>query len=217
MFEIAYPGFVRRLAWTLVLGAMTACAAAGGLVWYLSRCDFLNYVDRAATSPRQSSERYLFACGHVWHSLDGGGQWTQLETNGLPFGAQDGYIAPDLKPGLLYLGLLLATPSSIQCWNCAWSQVSPAMFVSTDSGRTWRLTYAFKPGPAGSVSFVGVFADPEREVDAWAIIVHDEQVIFYNSEDGRDWRVKCSDRQPDVSASRCDMPNRIYTFKIDNE
>lgn len=214
MIEIAHLPLVRRVVLGLGLGGLIVCAAAGGLAWHWSRCNFLDDANRASASPRDRRERYLFACGRVWRSLDGGQEWEQLETLGLPFGMQEGYIAVDLKPGFLYLGVILAAPGSIQCWDCAWSQRIPAVYVSIDGGHTWSLAHQFKPGPVEDVSFVGVFVDPRQDVNAWTVLLYDEDILYYNSQDGRNWTLICDDRQLDMMASRCELPDQIDAVGI---
>ncbi|MBI3243769.1 MAG: hypothetical protein HYZ49_15905 [Chloroflexi bacterium] len=209
MFQFTSRTLARRFLLALTLGLTMTCATAGGLVWYLTRCDTLSYLNRASASPRDPNERYLFACSYVWHSTDGGIAWNRIDPRGLPFGARDGLIAVDRKPGFLYLGLLINTSSSVHCWNCAWKNLRPAIFVSADDGHTWNFTYKFKRGPAGDLTFLALMVDPEKEGNAWAVIRSEGEITYYGSGTaGKFWKPACREFYYSGSGG-CELPDDL--------
>lgn len=186
------------LAGLLVIGAM-----AGGGVWYVTRCDRAGYQDRASTSWVNSQEKYLFACGQVWHSLDAGQTWQPIPSGGLPLLVRDGRIAVDRAPGHLYLGLLLADPSTLNCPLCPLLRVQPAVYVSADGGQHWQLMHKFSGGEAGIIRFRALNADPDFPGSAWAIIQHEQTSIYYGTNtSGRAWLQSCVESPPNF----CDPP-----------
>jgi hypothetical protein len=179
------------------------CSAAGGAAWYATSCDRDSYQDRASTSWVNDQEKYLFACGHVWHSLDAGQTWQQIPSGGLPLLARDGRIAVDRTPGHLYLGLILAASSTLSCPLCPLTRVQPAMYVSDDGGQHWKLTHRFPGGTAGLVRYRALNADPNFPGSAWAIIQREEVAIYYGTNTGgRAWLQTCIESPPIF----CDPP-----------
>ncbi len=187
----------------LLAGLLVVCAAAGGGAWYATRCDRSSYQGNASTSWVNSQEKYLFACGQVWHSLDAGQTWQHIASGGLPVLAREGRIAVDRAPGHLYLGLLLADPSTFSCPLCPLLRVQPAVFTSEDGGQHWKLMHKFSGGEAGIISFRALNADPNYPGSAWIIIQHEQTSIYYGTNTGgRAWLQTCVENPPDF----CDPP-----------
>jgi hypothetical protein len=212
MLQFAIPIRLRTILIAGAVGLGLMVAAGGGLTWYFLRCDVQDYFHRAATSPSNPQERYLFACRYVWRSTDGGRVWARLSSSGLPFGTRDGYIAIDLQPRTLYLGILIPTSSSIYCWNCAWKYLRPAIYTSTDGGHTWTFAYRFKRGLAGNSNFIGLYGDPEREGRVWAVIRNSDEITYYGSgTGGRFWKRTCGEFYF-VGSGRCTLPKPVMEF-----
>jgi len=213
MFQAASPAVMRKLALASALGLALICAIAGGAAWQLTRCDVLNYLNRAATSPLNPRERYLFACGYLWRSRDGGQVWTRTAAQGLPFGARDGHIAIDRKPGFLYLGVLINSRSSIYCLHCAWTNLRPAIYTSADGGQHWSFAYKFRYGPAGQGGFLGLFGDPDLEGRAWAVIQNIDAITYYGTGTaGKFWTQNCLEYYF-TGAGGCHLPKNVLQFQ----
>jgi len=181
MFRTAVAIRWKLLVLMAVLGMGVVVAGLGGAAWWVLRCDMRDFVDRAALSPLNTGERYLFACGYVWHSADAGRTWVRGASRGLPVLTRDGFIAVDRQPGTLYLGLLITTQSSAYCWDCAWRFRRPAVYVSTDSGQTWSFAYKFRRGPAHNNGFLGLFTDPGESGSVWALVKNEDEISYYGS------------------------------------
>lgn len=213
MFQFADRIFGRKLVTGIAALLTLACAGLGAGIWYTTRCSVFDYMDRASTSPRNYEERYLFACGYVWHSLDGGGSWLRVDPQGLPLGARDGYVAVDANPGRLYLGILINSRSSIYCWDCAWKNLRPAIYTSLDGGNTWTFTYKFKRGPAGQGGFVGLFVDPAKDNFIYAVIKNADEVTFYASgTSGQFWKPMCTEYY--AVGRNCRLPDSADQFRL---
>jgi photosystem II stability/assembly factor-like uncharacterized protein len=185
-------------------GLLLVSGAAGGVVWAVTRCDRDQYLGRAATSWVNPQEKYLFACGAVWHSLDAGQTWAQVPAGGLPWLLRDGHIAEDRSVGRLYLAVVLAVPSNLTCLLCTFTEVRPAIFLSEDGGRNWRLTARFTAGAIGLTDFRSISADPNYSEAAWAELVTGEQVTYYaTNTGGQAWRLTCEERM----GYFCDPPS----------
>jgi hypothetical protein len=196
----------RRVVLASLAALLVLCAAAGGGAWALTRCDRTSFANAAATSWVNDQERYQFACGELWHSLDAGQSWQRLPTNGLPFLARDGHVAIDRTPGQLYLGLLLADDSSLTCPLCMLTRVTPAVFVSQDGGLHWKLMHKFQGGETGIIRFRSITSDPNFPGAAWAIIQHEQTSIYYGTNtSGRAWLQTCIEVPPVF----CDPPSEF--------
>ena len=216
MFQFVSPTLARRFILALTLPLMMVCAVVGGVVWYFTRCEPLSYLSRAAVSPHNADEQYLFACGYVWRSEDGGIAWNRIDSRGLPLGARDGHIAVDRKPGYLYLGILINTSSSIYCWNCAWKNLRPAIYVSFDNGHTWAFAYKFKRGPARDVGFLALLADPKKEGNAWAVIRSEGEISYYAAGTaGKFWKSACREYYFTGSGG-CELPDEFLQPQTGN-
>jgi hypothetical protein len=213
MFHFTNQRTGRRLLLSLALAAALVCGGLGGAVWYATRCNVFDYMDRASTSPRDHSQRFLFACGYVWHSADGGLAWRRVDPHGLPLGARDGYIAVHGDPGRLYLGILINSSSSIYCWDCAWKNLRPAIYTSLDGGNSWTFSYKFKRGPADEGGFMGVFIDPARDNFVYAVIKNADEVTFYASgTSGRFWKEMCTEYY--AVGRTCHLPENVDQFRL---
>lgn len=209
MFQLAIPIRWRKVIVLMGVGVAVLASAVGGAAWYLLRCDMRDYLSRAAAFPLNPNEQYLFACGYLWHSVDGGRVWTRLDSSGLPLATRDGFVAVDRKPGILYLGILINSQSSIYCWNCAWSFLRPALYVSSDGGRTWSFAYKFKRGPAQNGDFVGLFANPGESGNLWAIIRNNDEISHYATRtSGQNWKRVCYEYYF-VGANGCEIPEHV--------
>jgi len=214
MFHLASPAYTRRFILAGLIGAVVLCLGLGSAAWYLTRCDMRDYLNRAAVSPASLQERYLFACGHVWHSRDAGRVWVRMASTGLPFGTRDGHIAADRKAGYLYLGLLINTQGSIYCPLCAWTNLRPAIYISTDGGRRWTFAYKFKRGPAGDGGFLGLFADPDREGAAYAVIKNSDEITYYaTGTSGHFWKQNCVEYYF-IGSGRCKLPEKVIRLQF---
>lgn len=206
---------MRKLTLSLALGVALLCAAAGGVAWRFTRCNVLDYLNLAAAAPLNPREQYLFACGYVWHSLDSGHLWRRVSPRGLPFGARDGHIAVDRKPGFLYLGVLTNTRSSRYCLQCGWTYLRPAIYTSTDGGLHWTFAYKFRRGPAGQGGFLGVFADPDQEGHAWTVIQNVDAIAYYGTAtSGMFWTQTCLEYYF-TGAGGCELPGNVWQFRFD--
>jgi hypothetical protein len=200
------PRRTRLLTALLAVGVMLATVGGAG-AWALLRCDRSQFAARSTASWRNERDRYLFACGEVWHTLDGGQTWTRLAGRGLPVLAREGRLGVDRTPGRLYLGLVLSGRSSLRCLLCAWTQSTPAIFRSEDGGLHWQLVHRFTPGPAGS-TFRGVHADPDFAGSAWVILVRGSEVAYYATNSGGSvWRKTCTE----TYSGQCDPPDAFLS------
>ena len=200
----------RRLILAGALGLLLICAGAGGAAWSVLSCDRFDYLDRAKTSYLNLREQYLFACGRVWHSVDAGTSWVRVPARGLPLFARDGHIAVDRTPGRLYLGLLVGSRSSLTCLLCTWTEVHPAIYVSSDGGGHWALAHQFHRGPAGATTFRALHADPNYAEAAWAIIkIGDETAYYGTNTGGESWRKTCVEEYSGL----CDPPDELLEFR----
>lgn len=208
MFRLAVPLRWRLLLALAALGLMCGALTAGGVAWYALRCNVLDYVSRAAASPSNPRQHYLFACGYLYESADAGQTWLRQESTGLPFGARDGWVAADQQPGTLYLGTRILTSSSTYCWNCAWTYLRPAIYVSTDGGHTWSYAYRFKRGPADQNGFLGLYANPDQAGFVWAIVKNGDEISHYaTATNGYNWKRMCYEYY--YVGSGCTLPPRI--------
>jgi hypothetical protein len=190
-----------------------ACAGTGGLVWYSTRCNVRDYFHLASASPLNRQDQYLFACGYIWHSVDGGRLWARQSAHGIPFGTRDGYITVDRRSNLLYLGILINSRSSIHCLECAWTHPRPAIFTSADGGWTWSLAYQFRRGPAGHSGFLTLLADPSRDGAAWAVIQNDDEINYYaTGTSGLFWKQICTEYYF-LGSGGCDLPGNVLEFQ----
>jgi hypothetical protein len=213
MLHFANHTLGRRLILVITGLAALLCAGLGGGVAYATRCSVFDYIDRASTSPRDHDQRYLFACGYVWHSADGGLVWRRVDPRGLPLGTRDGYIAVHADPGRLYLGTLITSSSSMYCWDCAWKNLRPAVYTSLDGGRSWAFSYKFKRGPAGEGGFVGLFIDPAKDNFVYAVIKNADEVTFYASgTSGQFWKEMCTEYY--AVGRSCKLPQTVDQFRI---
>ena len=204
------PTTRRRIVLASLAGLLFVCAATGGTAWYASRCDRASYLKRASVSWINTNEEYLFACGQVWHSLDAGQTWAQIPVGGLPLLLRDGRIAMDRTPGRLYLAVLLAVPSNLQCLLCPFTRVQPVMFLSENGGRDWRVAQRLPEELAGSTSFRTLSADPDYADAAWAVQVTGEQVVYWATNDGgHRWRRTCEERL----GFFCDPPSEFMAAR----
>jgi hypothetical protein len=198
------PTTRRRFVLASLAGLLLVCAAAGGTAWYATRCDRASYLKRASVSWINANEEYLFACGQVWHSFDAGKTWTHIPSGGLPLWLRDGRIAVDRTPGRLYLAVLLAMPSSLQCLLCPFTRVQPVMFLSENGGRDWREAQRLPESLAGITSFRSLSADPDYPNAGWAILVTGVRVVYWATNDGgHQWRLTCEERL----GYMCDAPS----------
>ena len=194
----------RRILLAALIALLLICAAAGGATWYATRCDRDSYLSQAATSWVDNQEKYLFACGQVWHSLDAGQTWQLIPSSGLPLLARQGRIAEDRTPGRLYLAMLLSVPSSLQCLLCPLTWVQPSMFLSVDGGRNWQLVHRFPEGPTGLTNFRSLSADPDYSNAGWTVLVTGEQVVYWATNDGGQVWIRSCEEQLDYF---CDPPS----------
>ena len=197
-------GAGRRVLLAALAGLLLVCAAAGGAGWYATRCDRDSYLKQAATSWVNSREKYLFACGQVWHSLDAGQTWQPIASSGLPLLARDGRIAEDRAPGRLYLAMLLAVPSSLACPLCPLTRVQPTIYLSADGGRSWQMGQQFPEGPSGITFFRSLSADPDYEDAAWTVLVTGERVVYWASNNGGHGWIRSCEEQIEYF---CDPPS----------
>ncbi len=216
MFQLASPVDARKLTLVMMVGAALLCASVGGAAWRLTRCDRADYLDRAKPFLPNPREQYLFACGRVWRSVDGGQTWARVLAQGLPFGLRDAQIGVDRKPGLLYLGALTRPRLSpnFNCLQCAWVKVRPTIYISYDGGARWRLGHTFQPGSVGNTRFVAVHADPDYESAAWVILQHGDEVAYYGTNTaGHLWQKTCV--EDNLASPRCDPPDDLLRFRHD--
>jgi hypothetical protein len=212
MLHFADRTLGRKLLLAVMAAGVLACVGVGAGAAYALNCNVLDYVDRASVNPRNGDEQYLFACRYVWHSTDGGQVWNRVNPTGLPLGSRDGYIASTGQQGRLYLGVLLSSQSSLQCWDCAWKQLRPAIYTSTDGGQTWAYLYKFQVGRAGANDFVGLFADPAKERFLYAIIKNSDEITFYASGTaGQFWKPTCTEYY-DIGRT-CHLPEAVMQFQ----
>ncbi len=208
MFGLAIPIRWRVLATIAALGLACFALSVGGVAWYALRCNVLDDVERAAVSPHNPRQQFLFACGYLYESADGGRTWLRKESTGLPFFARDGWVTVDQQPGTLYLGITVLTSSSTYCWNCAWTHLRPAIYVSTDGGLTWTFAYRFKRGPANQGGFLGLYADPDKAGFVWAIVKNRDEITHYaTATRGYNWKRMCYEYY--YISSGCDVPENI--------
>ena len=213
MFQLASPTLTRKFILAGAIGATLLCAALGGLTWYFMRCDMRDFLNRAAPLPGNRREQYLFACGSVCHSRDEGRVWVRVSVRGLPFGTRDGHIAADRQPGVLYLGVLINSRSSLYCLQCAWTKLRPAIYVSGDNGRTWTFAYKFKRGPAEDGGFLGLFADPERAGAVYAVVKNGDEIAYYGTgTSGQFWKRLCTEYYFTGSGG-CELPAGVLQFQ----
>jgi hypothetical protein len=206
MFKTAITIRWRVLLLLAALGAALAVTAVGGLARAVLRCDMRDSLSRAAPSPYNRNEQYLYACGYLWRTDDGGATWFRGNASGLPWYARDGYIASDRQPGILYLGVIGASQSSVQCWNCAWTIMRPAIYLSTDGGRTWTFQYKFRRGPANNSGFIGLFTDPGESGSVWAVIKNEDEIGYYGSRtSGQNWSRVCQEYYF-IGSGGCEFP-----------
>ncbi|HKZ69885.1 MAG TPA: hypothetical protein VI547_15975 [Anaerolineales bacterium] len=208
----------RKLGRRILISAASAvaliCFGLSVGVWRFTNCNVLDYIGRASSSPRDLNDRYLFACGYVWHSLDGGKVWNRVDPGGLPFGTRDGFIAVGHRSGQLFLGALITSQSSIHCWDCAWKNLRPAIYTSLDGGHTWAFTYKFKRGPAGNGGFIGLYVDPIDDNNVYAVIKNADEITFYNSgTSAQFWKPACSEFY-DIGRI-CHLPDAV--MQVQNE
>ncbi len=214
MFQLAVPVFTRRII--LVAGLMVAALGTGmaGVGWYLTRCDMHTYLDQAKASWLDAREKYLFACGSVWHSTDEGRRWARVHAQGLPFGLREGQVGVDRTPGLLYLGVLTFPGFSLDCLKCAWTRVGPVIYISLDGGRHWQLAHRFPEGPLRSTRFLAVHADPDYESAAWVILQRGDKATYYGTNTaGKLWQQTCVEE--DLNYLHCDPPDELLRFRYD--
>jgi hypothetical protein len=191
------------------------CLVAGGAAWVLLRCDRSTFAERSSASWLNDRERYLFACGQVWHSFDDGASWTRVPSQGLPGLAREGPLGVDRTPGRLYLGLLLAGRSTLRCLLCAWTEVTPVIYLSEDGGQHWHNVHRFTSGPAGNSTFRAVYSDPDYEGSAWVILTRGSETAYYaTNTGGQVWIKTCVEDYsglcdpPDELLSRFETPRR---------
>jgi photosystem II stability/assembly factor-like uncharacterized protein len=214
MFQLASPIYARKLGLALALAALLACAGAGGAAWYFTRCHRDDYLSQVKVFLPNPQEQYLFACGRIWRTINGGRSWTRPPMRGLPFGVRTAQIAVDRKPGLLYLGVVAHTRLSFNCLQCTWIRVQPAIYVSHNGGMDWQLAREFNFGPGGQTLFMAVHADPDYENAAWAILKRGDDVAYYATNNGgRTWQKTCS--EDDFPNLRCDPPDELLRFQHD--
>jgi hypothetical protein len=212
MFRFADSRLGRRLSLTLLGSLLLACLGTSAGTAYVLRCSVFDYMDRFSANPRNPSEQYLFACGYVWHSTNNGGLWNRVDPTGLPVGVRDGYIATNGQPGHLYLGILTITRSSWQCWDCAWKNLRPAIYISDDGGHTWALSYKFKQGSAADGGFIGLYAHPSKDRFLYAVIKNADEITFYASGTaGQFWKPICLEYY-DIGRV-CELPKAVMDFE----
>jgi hypothetical protein len=202
------PSPRRKLLLIMLSTAVLVCGLAGGAGWLLTRCDRDAHAAQAAASWLNDQEKYLFACGQVWHSFDNGRTWAAISARGLPVLTRDGYIAVDREPGRLYLGLMLGGRSSLRCLLCGLTQVTPALYLSDDGGQHWTMAQRFTPGPTGDSYFRAVYSDPDYAGSAWAILIRGDEVAYYATNTrGSVWRKTCIE----TYSGQCDPPDNFLS------
>ena len=215
MFHFADQRLGRRLSLTLLAGFLFTCLCLGGSVAYALHCNVTDYLNRASASPHNPDDRYLFACGYVWHSTDGGSRWNRIDPRGLPLGVRDGYIAVAQQRDRLYLGILINTSSSLQCWDCAWKFLRPAIYTSIDGGRTWAFTYKFKRGPAANGGFLGLYVDAGQDNFVYTVIKNSDAITFYASgTSGQFWKPICLEYYD--PGRTCSLPDSVIQFQAES-
>jgi hypothetical protein len=201
---------IRRRSRLLALlsASLAVCLLAGGGAWAFFRCDRGAFHERSTASWLNLRERYLFDCGQVWHSFNDGATWSRVPSQGLPSLARVGRVAVDRTPGRLYLGLLLAGRSTLRCLFCAWSEVTPAIFLSEDGGQHWTTAHRFTSGPVGSSAFQAVHADPDYAGSAWVILTRGSETAYYATNTaGRVWVKTCVE----TYNGECDPPDQFLS------
>jgi photosystem II stability/assembly factor-like uncharacterized protein len=213
VFQTTSP-FTRKLLLGGVLSVVVVCAGMGGAAAYLTRCDMRDYLDRATVATAQPQQRYLFACGYVWHSPDAGRRWNRINVSGLPLGTRDGVITSDKQPNVLYLGVMILSRSSVYCFDCAIKYQRPAIYVSTDGGRTWTFAYKFRRSLASVSGFLALYADPESEGHVWAVVKNGDEITYYASgTTGRFWKDSCTEYYF-AGSGGCDLPDSVLDLQI---
>lgn len=212
MFQLAISIPKRLILAGVVVGMVSCALTAGGAAWWWLKCDVNEYLYQATVIPLNPNERSAFACGYVWHSTDAGRTWRRMDTGGLPFGTRDGVLTADRQPGTFYLGIQMLSSSSIYCWNCAWTIQRSAVYVSTDSGRTWAFAYKFRRGPAGVSGFLGLYADPLESGAVWAVVRNGDEISYYGSRTGAKTFSRTCFEFYFVGSNGCRLPKHLQSL-----
>jgi len=69
-------------------------------------------------------------------------------------------------------------------------------------------------GPADSGGFLALFADPDREGAAWAVVKNADEIAYYaTGTAGRFWKRTCTEYLFPGSGS-CDVPDTVLQFQL---
>ena len=161
----------------------------GGSTWE-EQHGFYEDVHRIVICPSDSEKLYISTGAGVYHSIDGGMNWTQLTTHAMRIGYPDALIVVPTRENLMFVAGARNTPGAWRKTHTADSRIGR----SRDGGKNWELLYNGLPDHMrGNVEAISIMSwDDSFELFAGTT----DGDIFYSDDEGDHWSTIMTELPP---------------------